>query len=489
MDVQQIKGMGRELKKFLDEFGDCFGRSEPREHLHTYVRGQLSDLPRKSVEPVALAAGVAPRTLQGFFSYLHWDEQRLRDRLQRMVAGDHAHPRAIGVIDESGNPKKGKHTACVQRQWCGNTGKADNCVVGVHLGYVAGDFQCLLDSDLFVPQPWAADPVRRQAVGIPDDVAFRTKPAIALGQIARALGNGIRVSAWTFDALYGRGRAFLDGLSDLGQNFVGEIPSDFSGWLQEPRVLLQPCPQQRHKPGRRWRYPRVSRKSLPAGEVRNLGRYSPVFRRQKWQRFRIKDSEKGPVVWEVKHACFYRKQGPEGLPGPAHTLIVARSVLDPREVKYFLSNWVIDGRAITLEWLLWVAFSRWPIERCFEIAKRELGMDHFEMRCWRGIHRHFYITQVSQLFCARVQQERREKKRACVPVFDRRTSSHGGLCVGAGAVVSVVGQKRDLRTRGPAHPLLSETQPTSTYLSLEESPATPHRQRHRPSQIEVMCPR
>jgi SRSO17 transposase len=452
MDVHEIKGMGRRLRKFLDGFGDCFGRSEPREHLYTYVQGQLSDLPRKSVEPMALAAGVAPRTLQGFLSYLHWDEQRLRDRLQRMVARDHAHPRAIGVIDESGNPKKGKHTACVQRQWCGSTGKADNCVVGVHLGYVAGDFQCLLDS-----------------------VGFRTKPAIALEQIARALGNGIRVSAWTFDALYGRGRAFLDGLSDLGQNFVGEIPSDFRGWLQEPRLLLQPSRQQRHKAGRRGQYPRLSRKSLPAAEVRNLGRYSPAFRRQKWQRFRIKDSEKGPVVWEVKHACFYRKQGPEGLPGPAHTLIVARSVLDPREVKYFLSNLVIDGEAITLEWLLWVAFGRWPIERCFEIAKRELGMDHFEMRCWRGIHRHFYITQVSQLFCARVQQERREKKNACVSVSDRRASSHGGLCVGAGAVVSAVGQKRHLRTRGPEHPLLSATQPASTYLSLEKNAACSRR--------------
>jgi hypothetical protein len=220
--------------------------------------------------------------------------------------------------------------------------------------------------------------------------------------------------------------------------------------------------------------------------VRNLARYSPVFRTQKWQRFRIKDSEKGPVIWEVKHACFYRKQGPEGLPGPAHTLIVARNVLDPRQINYFLSNLVIDGQGVTLEWLLWVAFSRWPIERCFEIAKSELGMDHFEMRGWRGIHRHFCITQLSQLFCARVQQDLREKNNQRLVPY-RRTSSHGGLCLGAGAVVSVIRQNRHLRTHGPAYPLLSETQPTGTYLSLEENPAIPHRQRHRPGQIEVMC--
>ena len=123
----------------------------------------------------------------------------------------------LGIIDESGNPKKGPHTAGVQRQWCGNTGKRDNCVVGVHLGYVAGDFQCLLDSDLYLPQDWVQDPVRRQEAGIPEEVVFRTKPALALEQIGRAVRNGIRVSAWTFDEFYGRGREFLDGLQELGR--------------------------------------------------------------------------------------------------------------------------------------------------------------------------------------------------------------------------------------------------------------------------------
>ena len=486
MDVQEIKGIGRKLRKFLGEFADCFGRSEPREHLYAYVQGQMSDLPRKSVEPIALAAGITPRTLQSFFSYLSWDEQRLRDRLQRIVARDHGHPRAIGVVDESGNPKKGRHTACVKRQYCGNTGKTDNCVVGVHLGYVAGDFQCLLDSDLFIPKEWAQDPVRRQEVGIPDEQVHRTKPEIALEQIARSLRNGIRVLAWTFDELYGRGREFLDGLSDLGQNFVGEIPCDFAGWLHEPRVLLHPSPQEEHQVGRRRRYPRLSRKSLPACEVRNLTTYSKVFCKQKWQRFRIKDGEKGPMVWEVKVARFYRKQGPEGLPGPSHTLIVARNVLNPGEIKYFLSNLQIDGQAVTLEWLLWVAFSRWPIERCFEIAKSELGMDHFEMRSWRGIHRHLYITQVSQLFCARVHQALREKKLSRERLPDGRTSAYGGLCLGASTGVSLVRQDHRIRTDRAAHPLLPETKSTGTNLSLEDDATNPPSHGHRPTKTEIL---
>jgi SRSO17 transposase len=406
--------------------------------------------------------------------------------VQWIVARDHADPQALGVIDERGNPKKGQHTAGVQRQWCGNTGKTDNCVVGVHLGYVAGDFQCLLDSTLFLPKAWAEDPVRRQEVGIPEDVVFRTKPEIALAQIARAIGHGIRVQAWTFDELYGRGREFLDGLSALGQNFVGEVPCDFTGWLQEPRVLRHPGPQEKPKGGRNRRYPRLSRQALPAGEVRNLVTYSPVFRQQQWQRFRIKDGEIGPIVWEVKHATFYRRHGSDGLPGPAHTLIVARNVLDPEEIKYFLSNLVIDGQTVTLAGRLWVAFSRWPIERCFEIAKSELGMDHFEMRSWRGIHRHLYLTQVSQLFCARVHQHLREKKHAPEPVPDGRTSSPGGVCLGASSSVSALCPDRRVRAGGRAYPLLSAEKPTGTPLPLENHLAKTQNAWDRYSQTEVL---
>ena len=418
MDVKDIKSIGRKLKKFLKQFDDCFNRSEPRDNLETIVRGQLSDLERKSLEPIALAAGVPPRTLQDFVSCGHWDHERMRDRMQRIVAERHAHPQAIGLIDESGNPKKGDCTCGVYRQYCGNTGKVDNCVVGVHLGYVQGDFQCLLDSDLFLPKEWANDQTRREKAKVPEEITFRTKPQIALEQIKRALNNGVRFSALTFDELYGRSGPFLDGLAELGQNYIGEIPCDFTGWLQEPKILLKPTPAEKRRRGRRRHYPRLSRKSLAACEVRNLVIHSPVFYQQKWQRYRIKDGEKGPVVWEVKSAAFYRKQGQDGLPKHAHTLIVARNVLKPGEIKYFLSNCSLQSPEITLEALLWIAFSRWPIERCFEIGKRDLGMDHFEVRHWEGIHRHFYISQLTQLFCAEVQRELREKKA-------EETLSHG----------------------------------------------------------------
>jgi len=106
MEVKEVKAMGRRLKKFLSQFDDSFGRSEPRTNLETIAQGQLSNLERKSLEPIALAAGVAPRTLQDFVASGHWDHERMRDKTQQIVATQHAHPRAIGIIDESGNPKK-----------------------------------------------------------------------------------------------------------------------------------------------------------------------------------------------------------------------------------------------------------------------------------------------------------------------------------------------------------------------------------------------
>ncbi len=108
-----------------------------------------------------------------------------------MVVRDHAYPQAIGTIDESRHPKKGRHTAAVKRQWCGNTGKIDNCAVSVHLGYVAGDFQCLLDSDLYLPKDWANDPVRRTEAYIPDEVVYRAPRGLAKvnSQIANSMGS------------------------------------------------------------------------------------------------------------------------------------------------------------------------------------------------------------------------------------------------------------------------------------------------------------
>src|SRR5665213_1540205 len=175
MDAAAIRRLRPRLMKYLGEFEDCFGRKDTRGHLNTYVKGQLSKLDRKSVEPIALAAGVAPRTLQQFLNFLEWDQEQLIDTLQRRVVRDHTHAHSIGLIDETSCPKKGDKTPGVQRQWCGATGKQDNCVVTVHLGYAVEDFHCLLASELYLPESWAADRTRCRLAHIPEDVVYRPK--------------------------------------------------------------------------------------------------------------------------------------------------------------------------------------------------------------------------------------------------------------------------------------------------------------------------
>lgn len=171
---------------------------------------------------------------------------------------------------------------------------------------------------------------------IPDEIQFATKPQIALELIDRALGNGIRVSAWTFDEFYGRDSKFLDGLDSRKQAYVAEIPSDMHVWTTKPSVIRK-APAKKSK-GRPRGIPRTKRQP-PACEVRNLLTYSPKFQQQSWRLYRIKDTERGPEVWEVKWLLVWRKTETK-LPSTQQTLIVARSTRTD-EIKYFISNQIV----------------------------------------------------------------------------------------------------------------------------------------------------
>ncbi len=396
MDAKTIMMIRPALTEYLHEFDDCMGRVTNRSHLQTYISGQLSDLERKSVEPIADAAGVPPRTLQEFLSMLKWDDLAARDRVQRRVARWHAHPHSVGVIDETSFHKQGNKTACVQRQWCGSRGKKDNCVVSVHLGYVAGDFHTLIDGDLFLPEEtWHGNRARCRTAGIPDDVVYRAKWKIALEQVQRSLGNGLRFSWLTFDEGYGGKPPFLRGLDGLGQNYVAEIPVNFVGWTKPPEVLYREHSRNKGR-NRRRKFPRLKVRNTPAVEVRNILTWSPVLRKVPWEPYRVKDGTKGPMVWEAKRIEFWIKDE-NGMPSRPHHLMVTRNVLKPDEVKFFLSN---APESTPTEVLLLVAFSRWRIERLFQDSKTELGMDHFEVRKYPSIVRHLILTCISHLFLA-----------------------------------------------------------------------------------------
>ena len=395
MTPAQILSLGPQLADFLAEFDDCFARSEPRGHLVSYVKGQLSNLPRKSVEPIADFNGTPRRTLQEFLDWSPWKRGDVRDRVQHLVVRDHADPQAIGIIDDSGHPKSGKKTACVQRQWCGNTGKVDNCVNSVHLSYASFDtrFRTMLDSDLFLPEHGWDDPARRKEAGIPEDVVYRPKYDIALDQLRHALANGIHFGWLTVDEWYTSCPKFLDGVETLGQRFVGEIRRNFHGWLCDPRGETRAVYR----------------------DVETLCRYSHAMMCQPWQRFYIKDTEKGPTVWEAKSVPFWLRRDGQVL-GP-YWLILARNVLNPSEEKYFLCN-ASSGTPLAV--ILHVAFARWPMERTLEDEKDELGMSHFEVRKYDAIMRHLAVTQVSHLFLARQAKRFRGEKPGdhCVPGAD-----------------------------------------------------------------------
>ena len=167
MLVKDIAKLGKLLAQFLAGFAGCFARPQGRVLLHTYVRGLLSNVQRKNVEAIALDQNVAPRTLQRFLESIVWDEQKLRDRCQQIIATEHASSEAIGCIDETGTSKSGNHTAGVKRQYNGNRGKVENCVNHVALAYSTPGFNCLLDAQLYLPKEWAEDPVRRKKTTSP----------------------------------------------------------------------------------------------------------------------------------------------------------------------------------------------------------------------------------------------------------------------------------------------------------------------------------
>ncbi len=416
MDAGTIVRIKPALTQYLHEFDGCFGRITARQHLDTYVQGQLGNQPRKSVEPIADAAGIPPRNLQEFLSLYRWDEWAMRDRLQQLVARRHAHEHSVGIVDETSFVKKGHHTACVQRQHCGVVGKTDNCVVSVHLGYATPDFHTLLDGELYLPkETWHQDRDRCRAAGIPDEVVYRPKWQIGLEEIRRARGNGIRFTWMTFDEGYGGKPPFLRAMDEIGQNYVGEVPVSFTAWTKPPAVLYRE--HRKHRLGPPRRFPRLKVKNNPPVEVRHIASYSPLFRREDWQTYHVKDGHKGPMIWKAKRIPVWL-QDEHGLPTRAHHLLVTYNVLQPDKIKYFISN---APENTSIETFLRVAFSRWKIERMFEDGKGELGMDHFEVRKFQSIRRHLILSCVSYLFLAEFHQAHRGEK----PGPDGLPSPHG----------------------------------------------------------------
>jgi len=382
MDAKQMGSLELAVKQLAEDFRKCF-REPTFRHFVTYVLGLLDDLPRTNVEAIALAAGVAVRTLQDFLSQLRWDHNRLHELYQHRIADRHGCEGAIGVIDASGHPKQGDKTPGVQRQYCGETGKIDNCVLGVHLLYTDNDpknpFSCMLDSELYLPKSWEQDWTRRREAGIPDDKHHQPEWQLAIDMLIEALANGVRFSWITFDETYGKVPAFWFGLDRLGLRAVGEVPRNFYCWPTPPKYRSLQGP---------WASKRVD----------NVVMYSPVFTDQRWEKMKIKDTTRGMQVWYVKSARVQLVgQDTCGQSCPTdrrYWLIVAKHA-KTGEVKYFVSNASANTKVLDI---LQAAFARWHVEKWFERAKQLAGFGSFEVRKYVGLTRHWLCSRIAMYF-------------------------------------------------------------------------------------------
>jgi SRSO17 transposase len=405
MTADQIRSLQAELAALLETFRPYLGRDSNFGHLLGYVLGLLADLKRKSlvlersegIEPIALAAGAAVRTLQEFLSFLDWDHEAANDHLQRVVMDRHASERAIGVLDASGHAKQGRMTPGVARQGCGETGKIDNCVVGQHLLYSDNHpthpFNCTLSSDLFLPKAWDEDAERRRKAHIPEEVVHRPKWRMALDQVQHAIGNGVRFWFLTFDEDYGKVPAFWFELDAMGQQAIGEVPANFHVFAKRPAY-------------------RSTQKAHASKRVDNLCRFSPLFRSlgaPRWQRVTVKEATRGPIVWEVKMARVHlvvASPRPSRPTDRQYALIVACNP-ETAEVKYFISN---TAACVPLSDLLTAAFARWQIELWFHRAKQEAGLEAFEVRTYRSLLRHWFGSRLAMYFLAAQTQRLRGEK-------------------------------------------------------------------------------
>ena len=386
MTFDQIASLEEALAAFLQTFRPCFKQERSFAHLRSYSAGLVTDLKRKSIEPIALAAGVDERTLQWFLSDLVWDHDRAQTLLHRRIVQEHQCREPIGVIDSSGHPKSGKKTPGVQRQCCGQSGKNDNCVVGQHLLYTDNDplnpFSCMLASDLFLPESWSDDRERCRQADIPEEVVYRPKWQIAIEQLKQVIANGIRFSWVTFDEEYGTVPQFWFSLDRLGLDAIGEVQPRFNVWATPPICCS-------------------GRAEHSSKRVDHLATHSPVFTKQAWKTYRIKIATRGKIKWKVKCAMVQLVQTKDpqhrGHSTPTdrrYWLIVARNP-KTKEVKYFVSN---APPGIAMEKLLEVAWARWHVEKWFERAKQEVGLGSFEVRTYASLIRHWLICRMLMLF-------------------------------------------------------------------------------------------
>jgi SRSO17 transposase len=398
ISARDISMTADELQTFHREFHPFFQRREQRAWSLLYLCGQLSDLERKTIEPMVLSLlGANPNAVRGLQQFIgrgEWESGPLVLHLQDLVSRWLGEDDAVVIVDGSGFPKQGKHSVGVAHQYCGGLGKIANCQEGVFVVYVSRRGYTFVDERLYVPEEWFREDARPrwQACGIPGTLTFHSEPELGLEMITALHQRGVLSFRWvTCDEKYGGNPAFLDGIDALGKWYLAEVPMDTRVWLRTP-AIEPPGPGLMGRPRL---YPRVKPTAPRPLELRELLLQLP---RSAWRQRKIQEGSKGPLVVEM--ACLRVTPIRDGLPAARCWAIFRRSLGAKPETKYYLSNAPANLPPAEFAPL---SGMRWPVETTFEEAKGEVGLDHFETRTWQGWHHHMAQSFLAHLFLLRIR--------------------------------------------------------------------------------------
>jgi len=391
VEKDDVKDFIKELRGFHEQFSECFSRSEPRENFYRYMVGQLSELERKSIEPIALNVEAGNvRSMQRFISDVVWDEERILNKYRNMVNDDMGDPSGVLIFDETGFPKKGDNSVGVARQYCGNVGKVENCQVGVFSAYASRHGYALLDKRLYMPQEWFTEDHtdRRKKCEVPEELEFKSKAQLAVEMFQELRDQGILSFKYVVaDSVYGNSPEFIEAIeSCIGIPYFVSIPSDTLFWLQMPITRKK---EYKYKG-------EVRSKLIVEGTEKkpiSIERLAKGINEYFWYRRKVSEGTKGPIEYEfTKRRIILAKKG---LPSKTLWLIIKRSIEDNPAYSYYISNAPLSTRLKTFVWLSGI---RWAIEQCFEETKTELGMDHYEVRKYTGWNHHMLTCILAHFF-------------------------------------------------------------------------------------------
>ena len=382
---ESVSQLGNRLLEYFAQYRECFGREGQYEHALCYVKGLLSDLKRKSIEPIALRYAEEERevrNMQYFSQHGAWDEAMMLKTCQSLLSDMIAQPESMYTVEDSGIPKKGTESVGVARQYCGQVGKVDNCQDGVFIGYSSALGYGLLDTQIYMPEKWfeSDHDELREKCGVPENLSFMTKAEIAIKLLDKSVSSGKFPARWVgADSAFGSDQNFLDSLPE-GLLYFAEIRKNAAFFTSMPEVSI---PDYKGK----GRVPTALKPSFPPVSVEKIAANPEL----KWENTYLGEGAKGPIYSDT--ACLRVIVSRDGLPGEGVWLYIRR--LSDGSLKHTKSNAPGDTPKSVLDAL---AVKRWPIEQCFNECKDQLGMGHCEARSWNSWHRHMIIVFVAFVF-------------------------------------------------------------------------------------------